>query len=654
MRGKENLVRWSLCVLFLLLTVCVAAEGKIIYVDDDAVGLNDGSSWTNAYNYLQDALADASSTEKPVEIHVAQGIYKPDCGVGFIVGNRFATFSLENGVVLRGGFAGFAEPDPNSRGIEKYKTILSGDLAGNDIDIIDPCDLQLFYTPPSRTDNSITVLTCKNIDQTAILDGFTVSSGCWTGETFPGTGFGAGMHNSASSPTLLDCTFTGNICSGYGSAGIHNINGSNPILVNCTFEINYGCGMGNLGSNPEVIDCKFINNFGLSNGGAMYNAGSNPILTRCIFSDNSFASYGFGGSGTIYNYKSNPMLTECIFTRNHESVAIYNKDSSPTLADCIFTENTDSYFVGTTYGTSGIYNEGGQLTVEGCVFEKNYSRVIYDYSKTGSVFTNCTFSGNSALGVGGAIHTYNATFTNCVFSGNRALGYRLNDGTWLSSEGGAVYYFSNYSLTFTNCTFSNNWADFGNSIYCYGLVNLNNCILWSSGGQIYADGPPTIVRYSDVQGGWQSEGNIDAEPHFADPGRWINANDPNQITEPNDPNAVWVDGDYHLKSQAGRWDPISQTWIQDDVTSPCIDAGDPNSPVAFESFPNGEIINMGAYGGTVEASKSYFGEPVCETIIAGDINGDCKVDFADLYIMIYHWMEDDEPETPPEPTLGRR
>ena len=65
-----------------------------------------------------------------------------------------------------------------------------------------------------------------------------------------------------------------------------------------------------------------------------------------------------------------------------------------------------------------------------------------------------------------------------------------------------------------------------------------------------------------------------------------------------------ANGDYHLKSQAGRWDPISQIWIQDDVTSQCIDAGDPTSPIGLEPSPNGNRINMGAYGGTTEASKS--------------------------------------------------
>jgi hypothetical protein len=49
---------------------------------------------------------------------------------------------------------------------------------------------------------------------------------------------------------------------------------------------------------------------------------------------------------------------------------------------------------------------------------------------------------------------------------------------------------------------------------------------------------------------------------------------------------------------------------------------------------------MGAYGGTSEASKSYFGKPSCETIVAGDINGDCKVNFLDFWLMALHWLEE--------------
>ena len=127
------------------------------------------------------------------------------------------------------------------------------------------------------------------------------------------------------------------------------------------------------------------------------------------------------------------------------------------------------------------------------------------------------------------------------------------------------------------------------------------------------------INYSDVfDEAWAGAGNINTDPCFAD------ANS----------------SDYHLKSQAGRWDANEGRWTTDEVTSLCIDAGDPASPVGLEPFPNGGIINMGAYGGTIEASKSYFGEPVCETIVAGDINGDCKVDFKDFAIMAFHWLEE--------------
>ena len=126
------------------------------------------------------------------------------------------------------------------------------------------------------------------------------------------------------------------------------------------------------------------------------------------------------------------------------------------------------------------------------------------------------------------------------------------------------------------------------------------------------------INYSDVfDETWTGAGNIHADPIFADPNN----------------------GDYHVNSQAGRWEPGKQAWIMDNVTSPCIDAGDPMSPIGLEPFPNGGRVNMGAYGGTAEASKSYFGEPPCETIIAGDINGDCKVDFSDFSIMTLHWLQ---------------
>jgi len=126
--------------------------------------------------------------------------------------------------------------------------------------------------------------------------------------------------------------------------------------------------------------------------------------------------------------------------------------------------------------------------------------------------------------------------------------------------------------------------------------------LWSNTPN-QMNGNPNI-SYSDIQGGWEGVGNIDEDPLFASPGYWADVNNPNIVIEPDDQNAVWVDGDYHLKSQYGRWDPNNGNWVMDDVTSPCIDAGDPNSAIGDEPEPNGGRINMGVYGGTQQASKS--------------------------------------------------
>jgi len=212
---------------------------------------------------------------------------------------------------------------------------------------------------------------------------------------------------------------------------------------------------------------------------------------------------------------------------------------------------------------------------------------------------------------GGAVSVDSATFENCIFVGNRALGSDSSSGGAVHIQGSPVL---DTMVTFNNCTFSKNWAELGCTVFFLGLgsTSINNCILWDSLNQIYIyytsfERIRLSVRYSDIQGGWPGEGNIDADPHFADPGYWADADNPNVVAEPNDPNVVWIDGDYHLKSQAGRWDPVSENWVVDDVTSPCIDAGDPNSPIGPEPFPNGGIINMGAYGGTVEASKSPSG-----------------------------------------------
>lgn len=70
-------------------------------------------------------------------------------------------------------------------------------------------------------------------------------------------------------------------------------------------------------------------------------------------------------------------------------------------------------------------------------------------------------------------------------------------------------------------------------------------------------------------------------------------------------------GDFHLMSKAGRW--YNSQWVVDDVSSPCIDAGDENSDYSNEPAPNGGKVNMGYYGNTAEASKTEDGSTSIET-----------------------------------------
>ena len=303
--------------------------------------------------------------------------------------------------------------------------------------------------------------------------------------------------------------------------------------------------------------------------------------------------------------------------------------SAGTVRNCTVVENTAEYGAGV-----GVYY-GSSATLTSCIIRRNSATIsaggVQSVFNSTMTMTHCTIVENAAgeTGGGGVCGGHSSmSMTHCALVGNTAGKYAgglFNDNT---------------PMTLSHCTiWGNSAGQLGGGMTCYdgATATVTNSIFWENsapmGAQIRLSGGAAsvlTVSYSNVAGGqvgvsvksgstlnW-GVGNIDTDPCFADPSNH----------------------DFHLKSQAGRWDPASQSCVQDDVTSPCIDAGDPLSPIGWELFPNGGFVNMGAYGGTPDASKTYFGAPPCETIVAGDINGDGQVNRADLEIMALHWTDD--------------
>jgi hypothetical protein len=72
--------------------------------------------------------------------------------------------------------------------------------------------------------------------------------------------------------------------------------------------------------------------------------------------------------------------------------------------------------------------------------------------------------------------------------------------------------------------------------------------------------------------------------------------------------------------------------MADAAYSPCIDAGDPNTTWGCELWPHGKLVNMGAYGGTTQASLSESDEGDIR-----DINNDNMVTLSDVSLLVDKW-----------------
>jgi parallel beta-helix repeat protein len=375
---------------------------------------------------------------------------------------------------------------------------------------------------------------------------------------------------------------------------------------------------------------------------------SSPTIQNCIIRDNQtrfhkiFPGVSADGAGTAVG-RGSPMISgrggKTPFLMRGGAVSCVS--SGATIRNCVITGNLAHCGGGINCSSCNLITN---LTIVDCTITDNEAEYcgggVY-VGNSGSVsIENCRISGNSAWFGGGIDCGWSGpTITNCVISENTASHHHF------TGAGGGIL--GGGSSTIINCTIVANYTDGIGGGICWsrGDMALINSILWgntayspSAGAEIalgFSGG--AAVSYCDVKGGQAGVyvgacslnwliGNIEADPCFVYPNN----------------------GDHHLKSQGWRWDCDANQWTWDDVTSRCIDAGNPGSPLGEEPitldvdplnrFGKNLRINMGAYGGTERASM-----PPYDWDILSDITNDGTVDFIDFaYLAAIYADEDDE------------
>ena len=473
----------------------IAGDGcdfqTIVYVDLNANGAVDGTSWENAYTDLSLAIEDAVSGQ---EIWVAAGTYyATTCPMFACNGNdRKKHFTLKLGVALYGGFTG-TEVTRADRDWLMNETLLSADL--NDDDVWD----NGAGTWSNREENAWHVIFITNdyyLDDTTILDGFTIKNG--QADVGPTDNTAGGIRLGANNaPTIRNCIFDSN----YGSAGSAAISvevSTGTVIDNCTFSGNFAAGSSAIGlrdSSVAISDSVFDDNYVTAGafGGAISLDGTSTLtVTGSTFSLN-------GGEGTdpaeavILNDGGVLSVTDCSFTENAGTPI----SSSDAASD---TEIVNSVFAQNTATEVGAIRNGGTMTITGCDFTDNTaSETSGAIQNDGTMtVTDSRFEGNTAGSFGGAIMNQggNTSLVNCLFTGNSA------------AYGGAIAnVMSNPSII--NCTVSGNTAPNGSGIINAqsdpAIVNtivrdvLYNMPAGEYFGMTFADSFPEI-SFSDIAG----------------------------------------------------------------------------------------------------------------------------------------------------------
>ncbi|MEP0547299.1 MAG: right-handed parallel beta-helix repeat-containing protein [Rhodothermales bacterium] len=361
------LLRRLACALAALLAVAggpaaVAQPiGSVLFVDADATGTADGSSWADAFPDLQQALAVAAAGD---EVWVAEGTYLP--AEGGVV-DRDASFVLVSGTALYGGFDG-TEGARDERDPEVNVTILSGDLG----------------VPDDLSDNAYHVVVASGVDESTVLDGFTVTGGNGNGASPRNRG--GGIYAENSSLVVRDCRIIENRVvqtdGEGGGGGAFFGSGGTPRFERVAFERNDGALGGGLwlfeGVDAVVVDAAFVENTADSGGGINSNQSTLTVVGTSFV--RNVADRGGGGISVLIG--STHLL----------NAGFYGNVAEP----------------GGAFGLSlgaGV-NSSGPLTATNVTFVGNMAEKAAGLSAGGNdgyLLTNVTFAANEALVEGGAV-----------------------------------------------------------------------------------------------------------------------------------------------------------------------------------------------------------------------------------------------------------
>ncbi len=506
------------------------ALGNRLFVNDDAAGANDGTSWADAFNDLQDALAIAQEGD---QIWVAEGTYLPGSDPN-------ATFLIDKNLQLYGGFVGTETSLAQRGNPADHPTILSGDLDDNDV----PDD---FVT--NRADNVMTVMRMTAaVTNETVVDGFTISNGHADGSSLVNESGGGIYSNGA--PVVKNCVFQQHFGKNYGGFTQAANSNKSTIVENCRFEKNRsrtGAGMSFQEASGTIQNCTFKENTAVEWAGgfasSVGNTSNSPLveLKDCTFENNQSGLGGGGVEISLYGNSTNTFhrISNCSFLNNASpnenggAIHILAGDdcTSPgfVIAGSFFSGNTvlwngtaiwadlegqntgfelkNSEFVQnmseTAYGAIAIlgFADGtGTALVDSCTFDGNSALFTGgagvgngDNAKIDFTISNCTFNNNEGLEESGAIGIFcegnsqtDVLIENCILDGNKG-----------TSNGGGIQCWpdgDNINLTVSRTRITNNESDQGAAVdvHVFGsgspfpdhaFVLFENCLIDNNSSQ---------------------------------------------------------------------------------------------------------------------------------------------------------------------------